>query len=141
MKDFYVYPAIFTFEHNGVSVEFPDLPGCLPCGADEEEALANAKEALALQIYGMEEDNESLPEASRIAELNLNKYQAAVLVEAWMPAFRSKMANKSVNKMLTLPKWLSDLGERRNINFSQLLQSALKEHLGIFDYSQARKQH
>jgi hypothetical protein len=48
-----------------------------------------------------------------------------------MPPFRDKMSNKSVNKMLTLPKWLNDLAEREKVNFSQLLQAALKNHLGV----------
>ncbi|MCL6560106.1 MAG: hypothetical protein K6U74_15210 [Firmicutes bacterium] len=50
------------------------------------------------------------------------------------------MANKAVNKTLTLPKWLNDLGEKRKVNFSHLLQDALKDHLGIRDYNQVKKQ-
>ena len=30
-KDCYVYPAIFPYSDDGISVEFPDLPGCLTC--------------------------------------------------------------------------------------------------------------
>ena len=35
--DFYRYHAIFTYEEDGVHVVFPDLPGCVTFGKDEEE--------------------------------------------------------------------------------------------------------
>ena len=38
MKDHYVFPAIFEQEDKGISIEFPDLPGCLPCAGDLETA-------------------------------------------------------------------------------------------------------
>lgn len=31
MKDTYIYPAVFDISNDGISIEFPDLPGCLPC--------------------------------------------------------------------------------------------------------------
>ncbi len=40
MKDVYVYPAIFYDDPDGISIEFPDLPGCLPC-AHSMEAVKN----------------------------------------------------------------------------------------------------
>ena len=58
-KDCYVYPAIFTYEDDGISVEFPDLPGCLTCVDTTEEAIKMAKEALGLHLYGIEEENET----------------------------------------------------------------------------------
>jgi hypothetical protein len=56
------------------------------------------------------------------------------LIEAYMPLIRDEMANKAIKKTLTIPKWLNDLGEDKKINFSQVLQNALKENLGVYDY-------
>lgn len=53
------------------------------------------------------------------------------LIEVWMPAFRESIESKAVKKTLTIPKWLNDLAEKENVNFSHLLQSAIKNHLGI----------
>jgi predicted RNase H-like HicB family nuclease len=39
----------------GYGVFFPDVPGCISCGDDVEEALGMAREALELHIYGMEQ--------------------------------------------------------------------------------------
>ena len=46
---------------------------------------------------------------------------------------RSREENKTVNKMVTLPKYMVDLGKSQNVNFSQTLQRALKEELNLLD--------
>ena len=38
-KDRYTYPAVFHYADDGISVEFPDLPGCLTFGNTTEEAM------------------------------------------------------------------------------------------------------
>ena len=48
-----------------------------------------------------------------------------------MDKYRKKFNNKSIKKTLSIPEWLNYLSERNNINFSQVLQEALKEKLGI----------
>ena len=80
-KDCYVYPAIFTYEDDGISVGFPDLPGCLTCVDTTEEAIKMAKEALGLHLYGIEEENETLPVASNIRDLSLEKNQIPILID------------------------------------------------------------
>ncbi|SNS02883.1 Predicted nuclease of the RNAse H fold, HicB family [Anaerovirgula multivorans] len=130
-KDRYIYPAIFTYDNDGISVEFPDIPGCLTCGNTTEEALKNAKEALELNMYGLEEDGEDIPIASEIRNIKLEQTQTIVLVDIWMIPVRDYMMNKAVKKTLTIPKWLNDVAEENKVNFSHILQNALKEYLGI----------
>ena len=44
LKDRYSYVAIFSYEEDGISIDFPDLPGCCPCAEkdDTNMALKNA---------------------------------------------------------------------------------------------------
>ncbi|HPU35648.1 MAG TPA: type II toxin-antitoxin system HicB family antitoxin [Bacillota bacterium] len=128
-----MYPAIFSYAPDGISIEFPDLPGCLPCGKTTEEALKNAKEAMALHLWGMENDNVPIPEPSPIDEIKLKPSQVIVLVEVYLPIYRDAIENQSVKKTLTIPQWLNKIAEENHVNFSQILQKALKEHLGIND--------
>ncbi|MDB0516956.1 pilus assembly protein HicB [Clostridioides difficile] len=130
-KDIYVYPAILSYDNDGISVEFPDLPGCLTCGDTTEEALKMAKEALGLHLYGMEEDNDIIPSATTIDKLNLEKNQIPTLIEIYMPVYRKAIENYSVKKTLTIPQWLNKEAEKHKVNFSQILQEALKNHLNI----------
>ncbi len=141
VKDKYIFPAIFDYADDGISIEFPDLAGCLPCAHTTEEAFKNAKEAMGLHLWGMEQDGDPIPEPTPVDKLHSEPNQVVVLIEAWMPAFRESIENKAVKKTLTIPKWLNDLAEKENVNFSHILQSALKNHLGIEAYKpQLKKQ-
>lgn len=131
MKDKYLFPAIFTIDDDGISVELPDLPGCLTCGSNQEEAFEMVKEALSLHLYAMEKDGDDIPAPSKLNELKLDQNQYSVLVEVWMPVFRDQMANRAIKKTLTIPKWLNDVAEQKHVNFSHILQNALKDYLGI----------
>lgn len=129
--DIYIYPSIFSFDDDGISVEFPDLEGCFTCGDTTQEAITNAKEAMGLHLFGMEEDNETIPTPTDIKDIKLEDNQSIVLIEVYMPIIREAINNQSVKKTLTIPRWLNNLAEKNNINFSQLLQSALKDILNV----------
>ena len=133
-KDRYLFPAIFDFAADGISVEFPDLPGCLTCGDTQEEAWRMAKEAMSLHIYGMEEDHLPIPDPSSVSNLKTERNQVIVLIEAFMPGFRREMEQQSVKKTLTIPKWLNKMAEDEKVNFSQILQDALKHRLGLNEH-------
>jgi predicted RNase H-like HicB family nuclease len=129
--DRYVYPAVFRPAGDGYSVDFPDLPGCVSAGSNRFEALDMAREALSLHIYGMREDGDSLPEASNPATIAAAPGEFVSLVEARPDLIRDEIEHRSVKKTLTIPKWLNDEGERRRVNFSQVLQEALRRKIGI----------
>jgi len=131
--DRYIFPAVFEKgENKGYSVTFPDLPGCITEGDTIEEALRMAKEALELHLYGMEEDGDLIPAPTAPEKIKIDTEGAFVsLVDAWIPLIRDEMQNKAIKKILTLPKWLNDIAENNKINFSQMLQAALKEYLGV----------
>ncbi len=131
MKDRYTFIALFTFEDDGISIEFPDLPGCLSCADTQEEALYNAQEVLGLYLVGMEDDGEEIPSPTPLNKISLEKNQIPTLVQVYMPLARQQAKPVSVKKTLTIPSWLNVLAEENHINFSQLLQKALKEQLNI----------
>ena len=112
------------------------MPGCIACGDTKDEILKQAYEAMALHIYGMEEDGDEIPAPSKIRDFKLEPNQYIVLIEAWMPPFRDEMRNKAVKKTLTIPKWLDDIAEENNENFSHILQDALKKYLGVEENNQ-----
>lgn len=129
MKDTYSFIAILTFADDGISIEFPDLPGCLPCAQTHDEALHDAQEALGLHLFGMEQDGETIPAPTPINHIHLEKNQVPTLISVYMPLVRNQVQTTSVKKTLTIPAWLNALAEKNNINFSQTLQTALKDML------------
>jgi predicted RNase H-like HicB family nuclease len=132
----YYFPAIFdsgTENEEGFTVTFPDLPGCITEGSDMDEAVYMAKDVLAGFLYGMEEDGEKIPNPSNPSNIELPKGAFISIIEVRTDYIRDEIENKAVKKTLTIPKWLNDAAENENINFSQLLQFAIKERLGIIN--------
>lgn len=133
--DFYSYVAILDYESDGVHITFPDLPGCISFGENEADAVKQAREVLALHLWGIEDDGELPPKALSIREISskriLRENETYFLVDAFMPIIREKMANRFVKKTLSLPAWLNAQAENCGINFSQTLQKALKQELKI----------
>ncbi|HBS59486.1 MAG TPA: pilus assembly protein HicB, partial [Firmicutes bacterium] len=107
---------------------------CVSMGDNLQEAHKLAKEALGLHLWGFERDGEDIPEPSAIDAVQ-SEYPGEVigLVEVSMAALRSKLDTRAVKKTLTIPYYLNQMAEKSKINFSQVLQSALKEKLGIRD--------
>jgi predicted RNase H-like HicB family nuclease len=132
-KDRYSYIAVLSYEDDGIAIEYPDFPGCCPCADkdDTEMALANAKEALGLHIWGMEQDNEELPEPTPITNLKPASNQIPVLINLFMPPIRERINSKFVKKTLSLPAWLAAKAEEDGVNCSKIFQNALMDYLQI----------
>ena len=130
-KKYYSFPAVFYYDEDGIAIEFPDLPGCLPSASSSEEAFRNAKEALGLHLFGMEQDAAPIPQPTPIHALHPDDGGVLTMVEVFMPAVRDRINNKVVKKTLTIPAWLNRAAEAEGVNFSQILQDSLKSYLHL----------
>ena len=130
----YIYPACFYPEDNGqFSVIFPDLGGIATYGNDLEDAISMATDLLCIWVLECKKDREQLPDPTNMREVEPGGDGAFVsLIVADIEAYTAKN-NRAVKKTLTIPAWLNAMAEKENINFSQLLQNALKEKLHLAD--------
>ena len=129
--DRYFYPAVFTYEDGQeIAVTFPDLD-VATSGENQEDALLSARELLGCVLYGLEQDGEILPEPSKLSDITAEQNEAVVLVDVFMPSIRLAQVNKAVNRTVTLPAWLNAAALENNINFSAVLQKALRAELNI----------
>jgi predicted RNase H-like HicB family nuclease len=127
----YFYPAVFTYEPGQeISVDFPDLK-CATSGIDDDDALLSARELLGCVLFGLEEDGEDIPKPTPLSEIKTQSNEYAVLIDVYMPSVRMAQINRSINRTVTLPAWLNAAALERNINFSQVLQEALRTKLGM----------
>ena len=128
----YFYPAIFTYEPDSeIAVVFPDLNSATS-GEDEADALLSARELLGCVLSGLEKDGEEIPAPTPLSELTVGENERAVLIDVYMPSVRLAQNNRSVNRTVTIPAWLNAAALERNINFSQVLQEALKSQLHVY---------
>ena len=126
------YPAIFHAADKGSYwISFPDFPECLTQGENIEDAYHMASEALGLCIDEMLRSNEQLPEASSPVDYLLENDSFSCLIEFDLDQYRRTHNTRSVKKTLSIPEWLNELAIAKNINFSQVLQDALIQKVGL----------
>lgn len=123
----YIYPAVFHKEEEGYSVFVPDLPGCFSQGDTLEEAFDMTYDAIGLCL----EDLAEPPAPSEPNQVLCPSGDFTSLIPFDMIEYKKKHENRSVKKTLTIPSWLNSLAEEQHVNFSGLLQEALRQHLGV----------
>ena len=130
-KDVRVYPAYFSEEGAYVNVRFPDLPGCVTFGEGYADAIASARDALGGHLLCLEEDQDPLPVPTPLPQLRPEAGEVPLLVDVRLDLLREEESRRSVSKNVTIPKWLNDLAVEAHLNFSSILQEALRERLGV----------
>ena len=132
-----MYPACFYKEKNGgYSVIFPVL-NIATCGDTLDEAMNMAVDCLAGYLYNAKMEQEEIPEPPEMELIDVNdeydEYESAFInmVTVDVEEYARVHFEKSIKKTLTIPKWLNDMAVREKVNFSQLLQKALKEELHL----------
>ena len=120
------YPALFHEEDGKYWVEFPDLEGCSTCGATLAETMEAAQEALGLYLTSLIERGLSLPEPSKLTQ-DVNAHTFASYVAADLDRYYRTV--KAVRKKVSIPAWLAEEAERKNLSLSKVLQDGLKTAL------------
>lgn len=120
---------------------FPDLNYLATCGNSMNEALCAAVDCLAGYLYCCKKEGEAILEASPFENVNICQVAEELglktegafvnIVTVDVEEYAKLHFEKAVKKTLTIPVWLNDMALRNNINFSQVLQDALKEKLHV----------
>ncbi|MCI6380874.1 MAG: type II toxin-antitoxin system HicB family antitoxin [Faecalicoccus sp.] len=113
------------------SLYFPDMPGCYSDGKNLEDALKKAKDALELHYYGMVKDGEKVPKST--GKVSKEDAEGCIVcpVTIYPDVVVEKYNNKKVKTNCTLPAWLKEIAENNHINYSQVLEAAIKQKLGL----------
>ena len=112
-------------------VYFPDLLGCASMGDNFEDACRMAEEALGLHLWGMERDGDFIPAPTAPPFEDMPEGGIIAAVTIFPEIVKNEMDNRAIKTNVTIPAWLKELAEKERINFSQVLQAALKERLQV----------
>ena len=129
----YVYPVILYPDDGKIGVTVLDLPGCHTFGDNTADALFMAKDAVEMWLWNAENESKDIPEAS--TNIKPGENEAITLIAADTDAYRKANDTRAVKKTLSIPSWLNTQAEVAGINFSQELQTRLKEVLQVTDMS------
>lgn len=126
------YPIVITRDEKFLVVDVPDF--CIGTqGVDLADAIEMARDAIGLMGIDMEDHNRDLPAPSNLSDIETGDGDIVTLVDVDFTEYRRKNELRTVKKNCTLPSWLCAEAEKANLNFSQLLQSAIKRELRIAD--------
>lgn len=107
-------------------VSFPDLPGCITAGVTLDEALSMAKEALALHIEGLLEENQDVPASTPIDQLDRD--DAALVAAIEVPDnLRVERINITVPALVL--RRIDAFAERRGMTRSGLFVEAAQQFM------------
>lgn len=122
-----VYPVILSKNDDGYFVTVPDFTVNTE-GNDVADAIAMARDTIGLNVLQLEDEGKAAPEPySRSYQFQDD--DILTLVDVDMADYKKKRDNRTVRKNCTIPYCLNADAEKAGINFSQLLQEALKQKL------------
>jgi predicted RNase H-like HicB family nuclease len=129
MKD--VYPVVLSQGKDFIVAYVPDF-NINTQGRDIAEAIVMSRDAIGLVGIDREDDKEALPKPSALADVKKEGSDDIVtLVDVDFSEYRRKNDLRAVKKNCTIPSWLNVEAEKAGINFSAILQTALKQELNI----------
>ena len=138
-----VYPAIFHKAiEGGYIVIFPDFDNGATEGETLNEAISNAEDYMGTWLYDDFVKGIELPKPSDINSISLSideedkeyfieneSFKSLVTLD--MKKYVQECKSQIVRKNVSIPSWLNELAINNNINFSNVLQEALKKELNI----------
>lgn len=124
------YPVVLIPESKGFAVFVPDFDVNTQ-GDNLVEAMTMARDVIGMMGIDMEDDKKAIPEPSMLSEVDVSDNDILTLVDVDFAEYRRKNETRVVKKNCTLPSWLCYEAEKANLNFSQVLQAALKRELKI----------
>lgn len=126
---FIAYPAVFRPLHDkneAYFIKFPDLSNTFTEGHGLEDAYRMASDVLAEMNY----DNHHLPQPSKSQDIEADDDCFVVVVTANLSEKKREL-QRFVRKNVTVEAEVARLAEIKGINFSQTLNEALKNKLGV----------
>jgi len=125
------YPVILTLGEKYILVSIPDFNANTE-GADIADAMEMARDAIGILGIDMEDDGETIPAPSTLAEvIAAHPGETVTLVDVDFAEYRRKNDNRAVRRNVSLPAWLDEAARAADINVSAVLAAALKQELNI----------
>jgi predicted RNase H-like HicB family nuclease len=121
-----MYPVVIS---KGDKYYLASVPDCEidTQGADVQEAVEMARDAISLWCVTQEDAKHSLPKASDMAVVEREPGDIVTLVDADVGEYRRLLDNRAVRKNVTIPARLGAFAEQYHIGLSRLLQDSLEK--------------
>lgn len=130
-KENYQYPVTLLKREDGTyDIEIKDFNTKIE-QVEKDKAVEIAREWIGKTITQFEKNKVPVPKETPIANIKNSRKGMSVVVDIWMPYWRAQDKITYTKKTLTLPSWLEYLADEKKLNFSRVLENALRHELGI----------
>ena len=134
-----MYPAVVTKEDGVYYIGLVDFDRLedgninyyATYSEDLEKVSTTIRESLALYLADLLDMKKEFPEPSKLEDIKLKENQFIQVISVDPVYEAAKVTNVLKKKTVNIPAWLDIVAQEKKINFSQLLQKALKKELGI----------
>ena len=124
------YPVIITKDKDFFVASIPDFETGTQ-GESLAEAIEMARDAIGMCGCYMQDEKKDIPIPTDIGNVTKEASDILTLVDVDFDEYRKKHEMRTVRKNVTIPSWLNEEAEAANINFSALLQKAIKAELHL----------
>lgn len=125
-----IYLAVFKEIKGQYIAKIPDFDIQVK-GKNLPETIAAARTAIAKRLFSG--DNFELYSSNRIMKYDCAKDEFAAIIDIDLIKYRRKYDNRRIRKNLTIPNWLNEEAEKQDVNFSRILEEAIKRKLNYRD--------
>lgn len=123
------YKIVLTPDEHGYTVFVPDFNRGTQ-GENLADAMYMARDMIGIMGITLQDMGQSIPEPG-IVDCVADPHDTVTYVDVDFDEYRRKNDLRSVKKNCTIPSWLNFEAEKAGINFSAVLQAALKQELGL----------
>ena len=124
------YPVIITKDKDFFVASIPDFETGTQ-GESLAEAIEMARDAIGMCGCYMQDEKKDIPIPTDIGNVTKEASDILTLVDVDFDEYRKKHEMRTVRKNVTIPSWLNFEAEKAGVNFSAVLQAALKKELHI----------
>ena len=124
------YPVIITKDKDFFVASIPDFETGTQ-GESLAESIEMARDAIGMCGCYMQDEKKDIPIPTDIGNVTKESSDILTLVDVDFDEYRKKHEMRTVRKNVTIPSWLNEEAESANINFSALLQKAIKAELHL----------
>ena len=101
---------------------------------DLEKVGTAVREVLSLELADLLDMKKELPEPSKLGDIKLKDNQFIYVISVDPVYEVAKVTNVLKKKTVNIPAWLDIIAQEKKVNFSQVLQKALKKENRILEY-------
>ncbi len=126
----YAYPIVITPSEGDYVVYVPDLD-INTQGASVADAMEMARDAIGMWGCFEQDEKRPIPKPRNQTDTKAAPGDIVTLVDVDFDDYRRRHENRVVRKNVTIPSWLNERAEQAGVNFSAILQNALKTELHL----------